>query len=147
MSMAMRTANGKQDNLTARSGSAAGKYALQSPFTGEFHYPGNRYWVYKRSKIKAWLEQWGVEYEDADINDGCTEALALKGWASGKTTERNRILSKAKAAAEARLAAGNWPFIYWGHDGQQKPVRKTYKEAVRAGSVPTTFWVEEDERR
>jgi len=136
----------KQDNLTARSGGTSSRYALQSPFTGEFHNSENRFWAYKRSKIKAWLEEWGTEYEDCNIGDGLSKALALKGWGKARTSQqRDTIIECAKKSALARLKAGNWPYLYWGQDGQQKPVRKTYKELVRAGAVPTTFWVDEDE--
>jgi adenine-specific DNA-methyltransferase len=54
-------------------------------------------------------------------------------------------VTKAQRQAAARLKAGNWPYLYWGQDGLQKPVRKTYEKLVRSGAVPTTFWVEEDE--
>jgi len=76
----------KQDNLTARSGGISNRYALQSPFSGEFHNSENRFWAYKRSRIKAWLEEWGPEYEDCDIGDGRGKAFALKGWSKAKAT-------------------------------------------------------------
>lgn len=73
-------------------------------------------------------------------------ALALKGWGDAKT-ERDRtvLIAAAGKRAAAKLKAGNWPFLYWGMDGLQKPVRKTHKELVRAGAVPTTFWIDGNE--
>ncbi|WP_257461154.1 site-specific DNA-methyltransferase [Archangium lipolyticum] len=136
----------KQDNLTARSGGPTNRYALQSPFTGEFHTSEHRFWAYKRARLKEWLEAWGPAYEDFDLGDDRGKALVLKGWGNaGTDKEREAIIAAARKKAEARLKAGNWPFLYWGHDGLQKPVRKTYKELVKTGAVPTTFWVEEDE--
>jgi adenine-specific DNA-methyltransferase len=138
--------NWKQDNLTARSGGKSNRYALQSPFTGEFHHSENRFWAYKRSSMKQWLEEWGPEYENCDIGDGRGTALALKGWGAAKTiAARSAIVTEAQRQAAARLKTGNWPYLYWGQDGLQKPVRKTYEKLVRSGAVPTTFWVEEDE--
>lgn len=136
----------KQDNLTARSGTDKSRYSVQSPFTGEFHHSENRFWAYKKARIKAWLEEWGGEYQEIDIADGRGKALALKGWKAARTPARSAaILEAARERAQARLAAGNWPVLYWGLDGQQKPVRKSHKELVRAGAVPTSFWLDDDE--
>jgi adenine-specific DNA-methyltransferase len=133
----------KQDNLTARSGSATGRYALQSPFTGQFHHSENRFWAYKRSKMKAWLEEWGSEYQDAEIGDGRGKALVLKGWTPELSA---KVVAKSAAAARKRLEVGNWPFLYWGMDGLQKPVRKTHELLVKTGAVPTSFWIDPDEQ-
>src|SRR6266700_3731741 len=69
---------------TTPSGGKTNCYALQSPFTGEFHNSENRYWAYKRSTMKKWLEEWGLEYEDCDIRDGRGKAFAIKGWQQAK---------------------------------------------------------------
>jgi len=136
----------KQDNLTAPERSKTSDYSIQSPFTGEFHNPGNRHWANRRSQMREWLEQWGVEYEDCDIADKRGKALALKGWSQAKSdNERAVIIKAACCIAEQRLADGNWPVLYWGTDGYQKPVRKTHQLAVRSGAVPITFWVDEAE--
>lgn len=136
----------KQGDLTARERSKNNDYSIQSPFTGDFHNPGNRHWSNRRSQMKIWLEQWGVEYEDCDIGDNRGNALALKGWSkSPSDKERSKIVKAARSVAEKRLKQGSWPLLYWGMDGMQKPVRKNYKELVKSGAVPTTFWVESDE--
>src|SRR5262249_40348699 len=110
----------KQGDLTGKDRNKTSDYAVQSPFTGEFHNPGDRHWASKRGQIKSWLEEWGIEYEDADIGDGRGIALALKGWAkSPSQKERKTIIALAKARATTRLDAGGWPMLYWGIDGLQ----------------------------
>lgn len=135
----------KQGDLTGKGASKNANYAIQSPFTGEFHNPGERHWAVKRAVMKKWLEEWGVEYEDLDIGDGRGKALALKGWGASKASQRQKLLTKTCEVATKRLVKGAWPLLYWGVDGRQKPVRKVYKSLVRQGGVPTTFWLEDDE--
>ncbi|MCS3521839.1 site-specific DNA-methyltransferase [Bradyrhizobium elkanii] len=136
----------KQDSLTGKGRSKASDYAVQSPFTGEFHDPGNRHWANKRSQMKEWLEEWGVEYEDFDLGDDRGRALALKGWSKCRDKQgRDKLLRKAREIAEKRLAQGNWPILYWGLDGQQKPVKKSHRELIKQGAVPQTFWLDDDE--
>jgi len=136
----------KQGDLTGKGASQAANYAIQSPFTGEFHDPGERHWANKRTQVKSWVEEWGVEYEDHDLGDGRGKALALKGWGTAKSAaQKKSLLASAKKAAEARLKKGAWPVLYWGVDGLQKPVKKVYKSLVRQGAVPQSFWVADDE--
>lgn len=136
----------KQDNLTAKDPSKNSNYAIQSPFTGEFHNPGTRHWSNKRSQVKEWLEEWNVKYEDFDLGDGRGTALALKGWSNAvNQAARKKLLDAAAKKANSRLEQGNWPILYWGMDGLQKPVRKVHKALVRQGAVPNSFWVDDDE--
>lgn len=136
----------KQDNLTAPERTKSADYAIQNPFTGEFFDPGNRHWANRRSQMKDWLQQWDVEYEDCDIGDGRGLAFAVKGWRAAKDDAgRAKLIKLSSARAQNRLASGAWPVLYWGLDGLQKPVRKTYKELVKTGAVPTTFWLDEEE--
>lgn len=135
----------KQGDLTGKGASKLANYAIQSPFTGEFHDPGERHWANKRTKMRDWAQEWGVEYEDVDIGDGRGKAMALKGWAGASKAQQKKIIAKAAAIANKRLAQLQWPVLYWGVDGQQKPVRKVYKALVRQGAVPTTFWLDDDE--
>jgi adenine-specific DNA-methyltransferase len=96
--------------------------------------------------MKAWLEEWGIEYEDTDIGDGRGKALAIKGWTKAKTeAAQKKLLGAALAIAKARLEAGNWPLLYWGVDGQQKPVKKGHKALIKQGAIPQSFWLEDDE--
>lgn len=135
----------KQGDLTGKGASKLANYAIQSPFTGEFHDPGERHWANKRAQIKEWAQEWGVEYEDVDIGDSRGKALTLKGWATATEAQRTKIIDKAAAVAKKRLDQNQWPVLYWGVDGNQKPVRKVYKSLVRQGGVPTTFWLDDDE--
>ncbi len=136
----------KQGDLTGKGTTKTSIYAIQSPFTGEFHYPGIRHWGNKKPQMMKWLAEWGTPYEEADIGDKKGNALALKGWKSAKTkAAKSQVIAKAKKIAMTRLKKGSWPFLYWGTDGLQKPVRKNYKELLRAGAVPTSFWNEGEE--
>lgn len=136
----------KQGDLTGKGYRKTADYKIQSPFTGEFHPPGNRHWANKRAQMKSWLEDWGVDYEDVDLKDPRGLVLAIKGWGKANTKEKRDALIKAAAAKAAkRLKQGNWPYLYWGMDGRQKPVCKQHKSLVKQGAVPTTFWLDEDE--
>ncbi|MGJ7565259.1 site-specific DNA-methyltransferase [Variovorax sp. GB1R11] len=136
----------KQGDLTGKGTSALANYAIQSPFTGEFHDPGERHWANKRAQIKAWAEEWGVEYFDLDIGDGRGKALALKGWRIEETASQKKARVAAyRKKAVARLKQGSWPVLYWGVDGLQKPVKKVYKTLVKQGAVPQSFWLSDEE--
>jgi len=124
----------REGNLTARTPSYENEYAIQSPFTGQFHYPaGGGAWRHPKRNVKAWLEQWGSQYEERDLGDGRAAALAFVG----STTD-------ASAAASKALEAGPWPFLWFGRDGQGRPRVKTYLERIRKGVVPVTYWADED---
>ena len=136
----------KQSDLTAATVSVTNSYAIQSPFTGEFHYPGMRHWSNKKSTMKQWLEGWGVLYEEHSLGDGRAKALAIKGWSKTHAPESQALLIEtARNDAQKVLERGNWPILYWGLDGLQKPVKKTHELSVKAGAVPVSFWVEEGE--
>jgi adenine-specific DNA-methyltransferase len=136
----------KRGDLTGKGRSAKADYAVQSPFTGEFCNPGDRHWANKRSQMKTWLEEWNVEYEDFDLQDGRGVALALKGWSAASTAaQREKVLARARSTAMKRWEARNWPYLYWGLDGQQKPVCKQRRADIKQGAVPTSFWLDEDE--
>ena len=136
----------KQGDLTGNERRKLADYAIQSPFTGAFHNPGERHWASKRPQIKAWIEEWDVAYEECDIGDGRGNALALRGWSAASTdAKRSALIATARKKAQARLEGGSWPVLYWGQDGQQKPVKKVYKNLVKQGAVPTSFWLEDDE--
>jgi adenine-specific DNA-methyltransferase len=136
----------KQDNLTGKGRSRGSDYQIQSPFTGEFHPPGNRHWANNRAQMKEWLEAWGITYESLDIGDSRGLALCLEGWSKAKTEkDKARVIQHANAVAQKRLRAGNWPLLYWGLDGHQKPVKKSHKELIKQGAVPQSFWLGDDE--
>lgn len=143
----------KQGDLTGTGADShqTALYGIQSPFDGQLHYPPEgRCWAYEKRRMRGWLEDWGSTYEDRDLNDGRPKALVIagaplpgeKGFFEGQPS-----LRRAREAAEKKLAAGAWPRLYFGHSGDAKPVSKMYLSEVKAGSVPTTFWIEEDEDR
>lgn len=125
----------REGNLTARTWSHAGDYAIQSPFTGELHYPaGEGAWRHPKRNIKAWVEQWGSTYHEVSIDDGKAKALLLKDGHGPEAVKR----------AEARLSEPEWPFIWFGRDGQGRPRTKTYLERIKKGKVPITYWADEE---
>lgn len=125
-------------------------YAIQSPFTGELHYPpeGNC-WRMPRREIKRVLEQWGVRYVERDLKDDARRAKAA-GVRVGEVESRVKGLvladnsDTARDAATAILQKGTWPIVYFGVDGQGRPAHKRYLEDVKKGVVPTTFWADDD---
>lgn len=129
----------REGNLTARTYSAKADYAIQSPFTGELHYPpGSRAWSHPKKNIVGWLAEWGTEYEEVDIGDGKAPALMCKGG------RPKSVPAVVKNRALARLRKDNWPFVWFGRDGEGRPRIKTYLEHIRKGKVPVTYWADED---
>lgn len=129
----------REGNLTAKSYSEKDDYGIQSPFNGEIHYPaGNGAWRHPKRNIKKWLEEWGSEYEERDIDDGRVKALLVKKQRVGSVS---REVSKRAAA---RLKQDNWPFVWFGRDGQGRPRVKTYLEQIKKGKVPITYWSDID---
>lgn len=155
-------------------------YAIQSPFDGRIHYPPDRrHWANEKGQMRAWLEQWGSEYEERDIGDEMPswrkawpsekefiqkrpKALLLKDtpitsfddeglptWPRGEKGKHatapteHKSFRLAAERARKRLASLKWPALYFGRDGQGKPVSKVYKSQVKSGSVPQTFWADD----
>ena len=129
----------REGNLTARSPSPKDEYGIQSPFTGEIHYPaGHGSWRHPKKNIKKWLQEWGAIYEERDINDGRASALMIKN------SQPNKISPAVAKKALNRLAKPQWPFVWFGRDGQGRPRVKTYLEDIKRGKVPVTYWAEEE---
>ncbi|EON33762.1 DNA methylase N-4/N-6 domain protein [Gordonia terrae C-6] len=129
----------RENNLSARTYSRTNDYAIQSPFTGELHVPpGNRAWAHPKRNVKAWLAEWGTEYVERDIGDGRSKALMVKGGTD------EAVPKAVSERARKTLKDQTWPFIWFGMDGQGRPRTKTYLEKVRKGSVPTTYWADDD---
>jgi adenine-specific DNA-methyltransferase len=109
-------------------------YGIQSPFTGEIHYPPpGDHWRAEKASVKRWLQEWGSSYREKDLADGKAKALILA-----------EDLGDAKAKAEARRAAGTWPQLYFGIKGTGRPALKRYLEDVKKGTVPMTYWADDD---
>jgi adenine-specific DNA-methyltransferase len=129
----------REGNLTARTYSAENDYGIQSPFTGEVHYPaGNGAWRHPKRNVLGWLGEWGVPYEIRSIKDGKRPALMVTSQQPGE------ISATHAKAARKRLESGPWPFVWFGTDGIGRPRVKTYLERIRKGKVPTTYWASED---
>lgn len=122
-------------------------YAIQSPFTGELHYPTDgRHWGSEKRRMKAYLESWGSKYVEKDIGDGRQKALLIKGApipGSPDFSLAHSALKKALAAAE-KIKAGVWPPAHWRDDGQGTFGMKKYLKHVKQGIVPTTYWADDD---
>lgn len=128
----------REGNLTARSYSAKDDYAIQSPFTGELHYPaGEGAWRHPKRNIKNWVSEWGCSLVEKDIKDGKAKALLVKGG----TLET--VPAKIREAAYERLKQDNWPFIWFGRDGRGRPRTKTYLNQIKKGKVPVSYWADE----
>ena len=123
-------------------------YGVQSPFTGELHYPpGSRCWGFEKPTIKKWVEEWGSIYEERDLKDGFMRALLLKGAKDPrKLTDpmKDPIVAKASRIAFVRRNKGQWPALIFTKSGLGKPRKKTHLNKVKKGIVPSTFWAEDD---
>jgi adenine-specific DNA-methyltransferase len=135
------TGTGADSHLTAL-------YAIQSPFDGKFHYPGeNRCWAFEKRRMKEWLEEWGSAYVERDIGDKRTKALVIKDAPLPGELDfhlENKVLAEVQRLANERQEAGAWPRLYFGMKGTAKPMAKVYYSEIKAGVVPTTFWVDEE---
>ncbi|MFM0140586.1 site-specific DNA-methyltransferase [Caballeronia grimmiae] len=129
----------REGNLTAKTYSAKDDYGIQSPFTGLVHYPaGNGAWRHPKRNVKEWLAGWGTDYEERDIGDGRGKALMVKRQHPGSVT------SAVSKKALARLQKDNWPFVWFGREGDGRPRVKTYLEKIKKGKVPVTYWSDAD---
>lgn len=125
----------REGNLTARTWAKRDDYAIQSPFTGELHYPaGEGAWRHPKRNIKSWLEEWGSEYVEEDLHDGKVKALVLKSGFDNSAAQR----------AKNRLERPQWPFIWFGRKGTGRPRTKTYLEKIKRGKIPVTYWADEN---
>lgn len=147
----------RNDNATAASGDEKSAYGIQSPFTGEIHYPGARYWATSKANMKAWLEGWGPTYVEKDIGDGLShtspkgtkttiKALVIDGckFHQGQPLPNQKVLTMARKNAEKILTKGQWPKLYWGLTGKTGPQLKRRMSEVKKGRVPMTYWANED---
>lgn len=124
-------------------------YAIQSPFTGELHYPPPMgCWRMAQKTLLETLCQWDVEFELRSLDDDQIRAELLNidvaQLKPAKAVVLAEPLSEAQRKAEARLAVGAWPRIYFGPNGQGRPTTKRYLERVKKGVVPMTYWANEE---
>jgi len=124
-------------------------YAIQSPFTGELHYPPpTRCWAMAQKKLLATLREWGPKYELKSLGDDDLRAELLSLGADdlkpAKAVLLAEPLASARKKAEHRLKRGAWPEIYFGRDGTGRPTPKRYYNKVKKGVVPMTYWAEDE---
>jgi len=109
-------------------------YAIQSPFTGELHYPPEGdCWRSDKRYMKQWLEEWGSPYKEMGLKDGKKRALMLA-----------TPVAEARPRAQEVYKTRPWPRLIFTKDGDGGPRLKRYLEDVKQGSVATTFWADED---
>lgn len=122
-------------------------YAIQSPFTGQLHYPtAGRHWGNEKRRMKVYLEEWGSTYVETDIGDGRQKALLIKGAPIPKNPgfgQTSKALKTARQHAE-KILKGVWPAAHWRDDGQGTFGMKKYLKDVKQGIVPTTYWSADD---
>jgi adenine-specific DNA-methyltransferase len=120
-------------------------YGIQNPFTGEILYPPeSAHWRSERSKIKAWLEEWGGLFESRDLDDGApTSALVIKGIPVPTPADHPLLLKAQKHAVKVRDTKV-WPQLFFLKDGIGRPRLKRYLEQVKKGIVPMTYWASDD---
>ncbi|MBR0869641.1 site-specific DNA-methyltransferase [Bradyrhizobium tropiciagri] len=141
----------KQGDLTGTGADShpTALYALQSPFDGELHYPSeNRCWAFEKRRMKEWLAAWGVHVVERDLRDGRTPALVIKDAPLPTDKDfslEHKVLRAARSKAMKKLEEGAWPRLYFGMKGTAKPMYKVYRSEIKAGVVPTSFWVDEEE--
>lgn len=125
-------------------------YGIQSPFTGEFVYPAiGRCWSGSQTTMLDLIQQWGVEYELADIGDEerraqiCdmepgtvrqgVQALVVKG-----------DVGAAKETAKKRYEAGSWPRLYFTRGGDGGLKLKRYLDDISQDRAPQTIWFHDE---
>jgi|GEM_PF-262680 len=144
-------------DITAASGDAKSAYGIQSPFTGEIHYPKARFWSPSKDSIKKALEKYGSEYEEKEIGDGVVfvgknnktqkvKALVLKGvdFKDGKLVGGEEALSLSRQKALGVIAGKNWPELVFNSDGSGGPKWKRYLSKIKQGKISMTFWANEE---
>lgn len=150
----------RNDNATVATPSKKDRYAIQSPFTGEIHYPGSRAWVFPKKSMLRYLEQWDVKYIEVDLKDGRPPALLIKdspiplindpeSLDNDPVIRNQKVMSSpavlaAKAKATKILEKGPWPLLYFGDFGAGRPATKRYINQVKKGRVPLTYWADDE---
>ena len=124
-------------------------YAIQSPFTGDLHYPPpGSCWRLAQRELQRALEQWGPKYKAVVLDDDVERAgligVTVEELLPAKALMLSEPLAEAAEKAEKLLAEGSWPRVFFGGDGAGRPQLKVYLEDVKQGKVATTWWADED---
>jgi adenine-specific DNA-methyltransferase len=134
-------------DLSAKAHPKPEDYGIQSPFTGDMHYPpGTRRWGRKKSEVKRILEEWGSPYVELKDPRSTLPSLVLKGSklnGKGVVTPRETIRSARERAMVVRDSQ-IWPEIIFLSGGDGRPRLKKYLKDVKKGRVPMTYWAAEE---
>ena len=142
----------------ARTKSEKDRYAIQSPFTGDLHYPGSGSWRNTKKNMKTYLEAWGSKYVEKDLGDGRPKALVIKGAKipvvpveqnldnnpTVRMEEKDEQIIKSEKKALKIQKSGVMPILHFLKEGYGRPRCKRYLKYVKQGKVPLTFWADED---
>lgn len=137
----------KSGDLSAKKHPKPEDYGIQSPFTGEIHYPpGSRRWRTRKSEVKRILELWGSRYVQMDDPKATLPSLVLEGTTrrNGQLHTTRAIIAAARERAVAIREKGTWPSIYFTSKGDGRPALKVYLKDVQKGRVPLTYWADEN---
>ena len=142
-------------------------YAIQSPFTGNLHYPdlefdfkgevpkANKHWTgMDKKEMKSHLEKWGVSYVEKNLGDGRMKALVIKDSTvalKGYDPQKDDVVGAARRIALENSKRTDWvrPKLFFNDSKQGKkfegrPRIKNYLKQVKQGKVALTYWAEED---
>lgn len=137
----------KGGDLSAKAHPKPEDYGIQSPFTGEIHYPpGTRRWGLRKSEIQRILELWGSTYVQMKDPHSTLPSLVLESTKlkDGKLSTPTKVLKEARKRALEVRDSGVWPEIYFASDGEGRPAVKVYLKDVKKGRIPLTYWADED---
>ena len=124
-------------------------YAIQSPFTGELHYPkAGTVWRVTPKDMQGYLEGWGVKYERRELDDAQRRAdiigVGEDEVPNVKAFMLAEPLDEAKQKANIVADTKPWPRIWFGKRRTGRPQWKRYLHEVKQGVVPTTYWADDD---
>jgi len=111
-------------DLSTASGTKSYCYGIESPVTGELHFPpGGRFWGRPKTAMCEILSAWGVKY-----------FINSKGNCVVKRGENRK-------KAEKIFNKGPWPKIFFGRSGKGRPVLKRYRDEIKnEGRIIGTYW-------
>ena len=134
-------------DLSAKAHAKPEDYGIQSPFTGEIHYPpGARRWRKRKTDIQKNLQEWGSEYVILKDPQATLPSIVLKGTTlvKGKLCTPETVLATAREQAIKIRNEQVWPEIFFLSDGEGGPRTKRYLKDVKKGRVAMSYWADED---
>lgn len=119
-------------------------YAIQNPFSGDWIYPPDgRCWTFGQSDVLdimcGWTSYELISLDDSEIRARICGVSADEVRSDVKAVALAKPLAEAKKDAEAVLARGQWPRLYFTRNGKGGLARKTYLDNV-GGRLPSNYW-------